>query len=168
MSGVCVTADPSPQPSPEGEGADLQRSGNQRSCRGLGQASSHSGRGRGGRFAAFRQSAILQGARSSFLSLRERERGPICGVQGISDLAGDSVKLPLPPGEGWGEGCFKNSSAARCCFYARRLWARTRNSQGAGLHAGGCGRCRGVCRKWCTYATCDPGTGSRYCSCAAG
>ena len=166
MSGFCVTAGPSPQPSPEGEGADLRRSGNQRSCRGLGQASSHSGRG--GRFAAFRQSAILQGAWSSFLSLRERERGPICGVQAISDLAGDSVKLPLPPGEGWGEGCFKNSSAARCCFYARRLWARTRNSLGAGLLAGGCGRCRGVCRKWCTYATCDPGTGNRYCSCAAG
>ena len=62
----------------------------------------------------------------------------------------------------------KTPSASRCCFCVQPLWAHRRNNPGAGLSAGDCGKCPGAFRKWCTCATCDPGTGSRYCSCAAG
>ncbi len=62
----------------------------------------------------------------------------------------------------------KTPSASRCCFCVQPLWAHRRNNPGAGQSVGGCGKCPGAFRKWCTCATCDPGTGSRYCSCAAG
>ncbi len=62
----------------------------------------------------------------------------------------------------------KTPSASRCCFCVQLLWAHRRNNPGAGQSVGGCGKCPGAFRKWCTCATCDPGTGSRYCSCAAG
>ena len=62
----------------------------------------------------------------------------------------------------------KTPSASRCCFCVQPLWAHRRNNPDAGQSVGGCGKYPGAFRKWCTCATCDPGTGSRYCSCAAG
>ena len=110
-----------------------------------------------------------------------------CGRWLARDGAGCRVSIagkPAPTGngcsagQGWGRLQdyhrrkpplrVKTPSASRCCFCVQPLWAHRRNNPGAGLSAGDCGKCPGAFRKWCTCATCDPGTGSRYCSCAAG
>ena len=74
-------------------------------------------------------------------------------------------RRPAPPMD---QERVKTPSASRCCFCVQPLWAHRRNNPGAGQSVGGCGKYPGAFRKWCTCATCDPGTGSRYCSCAAG
>ena len=95
-------------------------------------------------------------------------RGP-CGSWLASDGAGAVYQAerrrPAPPMD---QERVKTPSASRCCFCVQPLWAHRRNNPGAGQSVGGCGKCPGAFRKWCTCATCDPGTGSRYCSCAAG
>ena len=86
------------------------------------------------------------------------QRWGICGLSGRAPQASSPMDRER----------VKTPSASRCCFCVQPLWAHRRNSPGAGQSVGGCGKYPGAFRKWCTCATCDPGTGSRYCSCAAG